>query len=488
MEEWSEERIRHIGRRVVDFVARYLSTVSERRVFTPVPAELVRVFEEAAWPQHGTNADELLDEFIALIAPYPFGNGHPRFWGWVNSPPEVMGVFAELLAATMNPSCAGGNHAAVHVERMVIRWFSEIVGFPGPEAGSGGLLVSGGTMATVSALAIARNVAYGGRARTQGEGAGRGVVYTSEEGHGCIRKAVELLGIGSDHLRSIPCDEHFRIELDRLERALIEDRGRGLTPIAVVASAGMVNTGAIDPLDAIADLCARERVWLHIDGAYGAPAILSNAYREPLAAMARADSIAIDPHKWLYVPVEAGMVLVRDRQAMRDTFSLVPPYLRTDGNAEGVGGPVWFSEYGLQQTRGFRALKVWMAMKTRGLEGYRQAIEGDLARAARLVSQVREHEELELGAPPGLGIVCFRYVPKASKASAESVDEVNRRLVEALQLGGEVFLSSTVLRERFLLRACFVNPLTTDADVDMLVELTVATGRRIAQGRAADGA
>src|SRR5689334_3852972 len=236
-------------------------------------------------PVAAASADDILREFSSTIEPYPFGNGHPRFWGWVNSPPAVMGVFADALAAAMNPSCAGGNHAAIYVEHQVLNWFKQIVGFPSE---SGGLLVSGGSMATLTALAVARHVKAGGDVRALGLRGlpGQLVIYTSEDGHGAVRKSGELLGIGNAGLRIIPIDEHHRMRLDALEAAIVADRATGMRPIAVVASAGTASTGAIDPLAEVAAVCRRHDLWFHIDGAYGAPAILSGRYRDALAPLA----------------------------------------------------------------------------------------------------------------------------------------------------------------------------------------------------------
>jgi len=335
-------------------------------------------------------------------------------------------------------------------------------------------------MATVTALAVARHAATGGAVRTQGlHGTDKPlVVYTSGEGHNCVRKAVELLGIGTEYLRTIPCDAAYRLRVPELERAIDQDRAAGLRPMAVVASAGTVNTGAIDPLAEVAGVCRRDGLWFHIDGAYGAPAILTGRYRDALGPIALADSVAVDPHKWLYVPVEAGLVLVRDAAAMRDAFSAVPPYLRTDGNPSGVGGPPWFSEFGVQQTRGFRALKVWMALKHHSRAGYAEAIARDTALARYLASRVEGADELELAAPQSLSIVCFRYAPPALREDPERADAVNRAVLETLQLGGRTFLTSTTLQGRFVLRACIVNPRASRADLDLLVELVSAAGRR----------
>jgi len=466
-----DDEIRRIGHLVVDLIADHLSGLRDEPVFRPVPAPLIERITSNPVPAEGAPPAEILREFRDTIEPYPFGNGHPRFWGWVNSPPAVMGVFADALAAAMNPSCAGGNHAAIYVERQVIEWFREMLGFP---ASSMGLLVSGGSMATLTALGVARHVKCGLDVRGAGlRGAPQPFrVYQSPEGHSCVRKAVEVLGLGSEAIRVVPVARDYRMDVDALDRAIAEDVAAGMRPIAVVASAGTVNTGAIDPIDAIADVCERHGVWLHVDAAYGGPAILTGEYRAQLTPMARADSVALDPHKWMFVPVEAGFVLIKDGEAMRAAYSLVPPYIRAQGSSSAVMGLPWFSEYGIQQSRGFRALKVWMTMKQFGLAGHRDAVEANITLARYLADRVRESAELELVAS-GLSIVCFRYT------APDTADTVNKRLLEELQLSGEAFLSSTVLGGRFVLRACIVNYQSTPADIDRMLDAVSRIGARI---------
>jgi len=266
-----------------------------------------------------------------------------------------------------------------------------------------------------------------------------------------------------------------------LDAALAADRASHITPIAVVASAGTTNTGTIDDLAEIAGTCRRHQVWLHVDAAYGGPAILTDAYVDRLRALAAADSVALDPHKWLFVPVEAGLVFVRAAEAMRSTFSLVPPYLRTDGSLTGVGGPIWYSEFGFQQTRGFRALKVWMAMKEFGLAGYKAAIEANVALAAYLADCVRAAPDLELTAPPGLSVVCFRVVGQQNEDEG-AIAAVNRAVLDRLQLGGEAFLSGTELRGRFTLRACIVNYRSTPQDIDAMLDAVRRLARESGYG------
>ena len=443
-----EDDIERIGARVVSWIAEDRRTLPERPVFQPYPASLASRIAASEWPEEGESAEAILDEFEVAVGPYPFGNGHPRFYGWVNSPPDAMGVFGDALAAAMNPSCAGGNHAAVHIERAVVRWLAVALGFP---ASAGGLLVSGGSRAGLTALAVARHARSGIDVREEGlYGGPRLRVYRSGEGHGCYQKAVELLGLGRRSLHAVATDASLRMLPAALDAAIEEDRARGERPLAVVASAGTVNTGAIDPLGAIADVCARHGVWLHVDGAYGAPAALTDEYGSELADIARADSVAIDPHKWLYVPVECGLVLVKDASAMRDTFSLVPPYLRTEGGAAGVSAGPWVSEYGFQQTRGFRAHKLWMAPKRRGITGHRAAIARDIQLSRHLAGVLRaRRDEFEVWEPQALSVVCFRCVPGALRGNEVALDALNRRVVEHVQLGGRAFLSSTTLGDRF---------------------------------------
>jgi glutamate/tyrosine decarboxylase-like PLP-dependent enzyme len=472
---WTPEEIQRVGYQVIDLIAEHLSTAADGPVFRPVPKSLADRFLSAPAPTGGMDPDRILAEFRETVLPYPFGNGHPRFWGWVNSPPVVMGILAEALAAAMNPSCAGGNHAAIYVERQVLNWFKEMLGFP---RDSMGLLVSGGSMANLTALAVARHAKAGFDVRRQGLQGGERtlVLYLSEEGHSSLRKAAELMGIGGENVRIVAVDEELRMRADDLNARIAADVAAGCRPFAVAASAGTVNTGAIDPLREIADLCRRYGLWFHVDGAYGAPAILAKQYREELAAIALADSVALDPHKWLSIPIEAGLVLVKDAKAMRDTFSLVPPYLRTDGSLTGVGGLPWFSEYGFQQTRGFRALKVWVALKHLGLDGYARTIEDQIELARYLHSRVAAAPDLEVMAPPGLSIVCFRYALAALRGDAARLDAVNKALLERIQLSGRAFLSSTVLRGAFVLRACIVNYRTQRADLDFLVDLVQEEG------------
>jgi aromatic-L-amino-acid/L-tryptophan decarboxylase len=459
------EELRRLGHRVVDLLVEHLAGDDSARAWKPFPAERARRMLAEPLPEHGEPADAILDRFAAEVMPYPFGNGHPGFWGWVNGPPVEIGVLAELLAAAMNPSVAGGDQAAVYVEHEVLGWLKDLVGYP-REAGA--QLVSGGSAATLTALGVARHRATEGAVRSRGVSEGL-CVYASTEGHSAIGRAVEALGIGSAGLRRLPVDDDFRLRLQPLREAIAGDRAAGRIPMAVAVSAGTVNTGAVDPLAEVASLCEELGVWMHVDGAYGAPAIMDERHRARLAPLARADSVALDPHKWLNVPYAAGAVLVRDADAMRAAFATRPAYLQTDGDEL-----PWLSEYGLEQTRPFRALKVWMAMRALGRSGYAANVARDLDHAELLAALVDEHPELELVAR-GLSIVCLRCKPLGVPDT--ELDDLNRRVLRALQHSGEAFMSSTVLNGRFVLRACIVNPRTTDEHVRRAVELIAASAR-----------
>lgn len=472
---WDAAQIRQVSHQVADLVAGYLTGLPDGPAYQPPPRGLVEAMRAAEWAEQGEPAGAVLADFAAHVAPYPFGNGHPGFAAWVNSPPHPLGVLAEALAAAMDPSVAGGNHAAVHLEHQVIRWFAGLLGWP---AGYSGQLVSGGSAATLTALAAARHraaVQAGADDRRDGLAglAERLVLYAGTESHSCVTKAAEVLGLGSASIRVVPSDPEHRMRPGELERLVLADRDAGKLAVAVVATAGTTNTGAIDPLSEIADVCDRHALWLHVDGAYGAPPVLLlDGFIPARDGLARTDSLAVDAHKWLYAPVDAGLVLIRDGGLARDTFSLVPAYLRTDGDEDGQGGPVWFSEYGLEQTRPFRALKVWMQLRHLGRDGCRRLIAADLATAAELRRAVEEAADFELLAS-GLSVVCFRHRPGGIGAGGMDparLDGHNQAVLKAVQLGGRAFLAGTAVDGVFALRACIVNPGLTSARVPALLD------------------
>jgi len=474
------DEFRRLGYRAVDLLADYFGSLSRKPCRSPVPEEVRQELMHQPLPHAPSDPDALLDYVGSTIFRFPMGNGSPRFFGWINPPSAPIGAIAEMLAAGLNPSVAGGDHAATYVEHAVLSWIREIVGFP---ATSGGILTSGGSVANLIGLAVMRDVKTSGEVRARGIG-GVGptlTVYASTEGHSCIQKAIELLGIGHAHLRRVAVTADWRMDLRALRQQIADDRAAGLMPACVAATAGTVNTGAIDPLSDIADLCEAENIWFHVDAAYGGPAALLPELAELYRGIERADSLAFDPHKWMYVPVECGCALVRDSRAMRDAFSLVPPYLRDEAALP------WFSEFGIQQSRGFRALKLWFALKQIGVDGYRQAIARDIGLARTLQQRLRELPDFELVAAGPLSVTCFRYLPRAFSGNAADGDRLNRRLLELVQSDGEVFLTGTELAGRFVLRACIVNFRTTEQDLEALIETVRMAGERVREQDTASG-
>jgi aromatic-L-amino-acid decarboxylase len=479
--EIDPEEFRRLAYRTVDLVTDYLAGIRGRSVFRPMTVEERRALLEQPLPEDGLAPEAALRRFQESVLPHPMGNGHPRFFGWVNAPPAPIAVLAELLAAAMNPSCAGGDHAAIYLERCAVRWLAELLGYP--VEGGMGLLTSGGSMASLTCLAAARHhavAALGADVRGAGLPRQAGLVlYMSEEGHSCLRKSAELLGLGANAVRTVPVDAAWRLDVAALREAIAGDRAAGRHPFCVSASAGTVNTGAIDPLDAVAGVCAEERLWFHVDGAYGAPGVLDPSAASHYAGMARADSLAIDPHKWLSVPVECGCALVRDGRLLRDTFSLVPLYLQTE-EGKGFGGLPWYSEYGFQQTRGFRALKLWMTLQHLGRRGAAAHVARHNALARRLAGMVEVAPDFELAAPVTLSIVCFRYVPDGWSRDDARLDELNKTIMQEVQTGGEAFLTNAVLRGRFALRACILHYATAEPDLAALLDVIRQAGRRLA--------
>ncbi|HKQ66492.1 MAG TPA: pyridoxal-dependent decarboxylase [Methylomirabilota bacterium] len=475
------EHFRRLAHDAVDLVADYLAALGTGPVFRPMSVEQRSTLIQEALAPSGVRPEALIERFRTAVLPHAMGNGHPRFFGWVNSPPAPIGIVADFLAAALNPSCAGGDHAAIYVERAAVRWLMELIGFPTGD--SMGLLVSGGSAATLVALAAARHRAAredGWNVRAEGLQHARPALclYATADSHSCIQKAAEILGLGAESIRRVASDERHRMDVESLRAAVAADRAAGRRPFCVAASAGTVGTGAIDPLDSIADLCAAERLWLHVDGAYGAVGAALPSLSARYAGLERADSIALDPHKWLSVPVECGAVLVRDGRLLRESFSLVPDYLRTEAD-RGFGGLPWYSEYGIQQTRGFRALKLWMVLQHLGRDGVRELIGRHLALARHLAALVDAAPDLERLAEVELSIVCFRYAPARLRGDERALDALNKRVMEDVQASGAAFLTQTTLGGRFALRACVLHYATADSDVTALVDAVRGTGARL---------
>ena len=482
--ELPPDDFRRLGHRLVDDLADFLESLPSRPVSPgATPTALRKRLGQRPMPEVGASPEALLAEATRLVVEHSVFNGHPRFMGYITSSAAPLGSLADLLASTINPNCGSWSLSpmATLIEEQAVAWIAELLGCP---AGTGGLLVSGGNMANMAGFWAART-AHASRARSEGlAAAGKAtlVAYCSAETHTWIQKAADLSGLGTGSVRWIPVDERERMDVGGLARQIDADRAAGLTPFLVVGTAGTVSTGAVDPLPAIAAICKAQGLWFHVDGAYGAPAVVAEAAPSELLAMSEADSIAVDPHKWLYAPLEAGCALVRDPAALRAAFSYTPAYYHFD-NADAAPPPNYY-EYGPQNSRGFRALKVWLGLQQAGRQGYRAMIGEDIRLARHLFDLVAAHPELE-EVTCNLSITTFRYVPRdprpAGAASTERLNALNSKILDTLQQSGRAYVSNAMLDGRFLLRACIVNFRTTEDDLRQLVEAVVEIGRALAQ-------
>lgn len=465
--------LRALGHRMVDDMLDYQRTLRDRPAWQAVPAEVRERLRTPA-PREGEPAEAVYERFKRDVLPYPPGNAHPRFWGWVIGTGTPLAMLAEMLAAGMNPQLSGLQGAPRLVEEEVIRWLAELMGFP---ATGSGLLLSGGSMANFVALAVARHARAGFDVREEGLRAGPQLtLYASDETHSSVRKAVEVQGLGNQAWRRIPVDGEFRVNLRSLRAAIRADRQSGHRPFCVVGNAGTVNTGAFDDLEALADLCHEEGVWFHVDGAFGALASWHQALAPLTRGMARADSLAFDLHKWGYLPFEAGCVLVRDAGQQRAAFAAAPEYLKATGTGPaGDGFP--FADLGLQLSRGFRALKVWMALRAHGANAIGALVQQNVEQARYLAARVAAEADLELLAPVPLNIVCFRYAPADLPEAARN--RVNGAILRALQERGIAIPSHTELAGRFALRVAITNHRSRLEDFDYLLDHVLRLGREL---------
>jgi glutamate/tyrosine decarboxylase-like PLP-dependent enzyme len=477
-DDW--EAYRAVSHRVLDELLDFLQGVRDRPVWRPVPAGVKRRLGDDA-PRSPRPVEEVWAQVRELILPYPTGNIHPRFFGWVHGTGTVGGMLAEMTAAAMNSNLGGREHAAVYVERQLLDWCKRIFGFP-PSAS--GIVVTGTSMATVIGLAIARNEKAGFDVRARGVAAGGAglVAYTSAEAHVSVRKALELLGLGGDAVRAIPVDAGFRMDVGALRAAVAADRAAGLRPFCVVGTAGTVNTGAVDDLAAIADACAAEGLWFHVDGAFGALAALSPTRAALVAGIERADSLAFDFHKWLHAPYAAGCLLVRNGELHRGTFATHQSYLVAQERGLAGGAP-WFTDYGIDLSRGFAALKVWFTIQEHGLDALGAMVDKNCDQAAYLARLVSSDDRLELKAPVSLNVVCFRYAPADAERAA--LDAINQEIIYALHERGIAAPSSTRVGGDLVVRAAITNHRTLRSDVEALVQAVCASGYGIQRDAAA---
>lgn len=472
--DWNE--FRALAHRMVDDSLDYLRTLHERPAWTAVPAEVHAALADEALPREAQGEAAVYEEFLARVLPYTNGARSGRFFGWVQGNGTPLGMMADMLASGMNAHLAGFNDAPRVVELRVIAWLAELMGFP---KGASGLLMSGGSMANYLGLAVARHARAGYDLRKHGVlGGPRLMVYASTEAHSWAHKGVELLGLGTESLRKVPVDDALRVEVAAMRAMIAADRAAGRRPICIIGTAGTVNSGATDDLDALADLAAAENLWFHVDGAFGALARLSPTLAPIVKGLERADSVALDLHKWVYLPYEVACVLVRDPQLHRDAFALAPSYLRDEGRGVIAGGLV-FADRGPELTRGFKALKVWMSFKAHGVDAFAALIEQNVAQARAFAARIATIPGIEISAPVSLNIVCWRYVAEA--CSDEQCDALNRELLLRIQETGLAVPSGSHIKGRYVIRTCITNHRTRWADLEALASGIAPLARQIEQ-------
>jgi len=482
----SAETFRQVGHRLVDQIADFYASLPDRKIRQPSSLPAVReLIGTGPLPCEGTSIDALFQRTAPLLFDHSLHNGHPRFFGYITASAAPLGALADMLAASVNANIGLWDLAPVasEIETQTIRWLAEFIGYAGGDNGDcGGLMVSGGNMANMLAFLAARRAKARGDIRKQGLGDEdrRMTAYCAAETHTWIQKAADISGLGTASIRWIATDGQQRMDIDALRRQLDHDIDDGCRPFIVVGTAGTVSTAAIDPLQTIHAVAREYGLWFHVDGAYGAPAAVLPEASADLKAVSLADSVALDPHKWLYAPLEAACVLVRDHQSLLNAFSYRPPYFRIDDDSVNSGHD--YFELGLQNSRGFRALKVWLGLRHYGRDGYVERIRNDIARAQELYEAARSHAELE-ACTLNLSIATFRYVPTGLDPAATGVgaylNELNEALVAELQAGGEVYVSNAVIDGTYVLRACVVNFRTTQGDIAATPGIVVRVGREL---------
>lgn len=460
------QALREQARRMLDDMLDHLEHIRTHPVWQPMPAQVRAAFHDAL-PRQPSDLTTAHDIFMHDILPYAVGNAHPGFMGWVHGGGTVVGMLAEMLAGGLNANLGGRDQAPVEVERQILHWVRELFSFP---QSASGLFVTGSSLANLIAVLVARRSVLGVEVRQHGvTHSGKHLVaYASAGVHGCVARALDIAGLGTDALRLIPVNEKYQMDTAALRRAIVADRDDGRTPFLVVGTAGTVDTGAIDPLTELANVTQQEGLWFHVDGAYGALAMLSAQLAPGLAGIEHADSIAFDFHKWGQVPYDAGYILMRDGELHRTTFAAPSAYLHRDNRGMAAGSP-WPCDYGPDLSRGFRALKTWFTLKVYGTDKLGEMIAHTCGLAHYMQQRILQMPQLELLAPVTLNVVCFRY-------RCADADRINADIVIGLQESGAVAPSSTTLDGCFTIRAAIVNHRTQHADIDTLLDATLALG------------
>jgi aromatic-L-amino-acid decarboxylase len=458
------EHFRQLAHQTLDLALDHVRTVRERPVWREVPSEVKQALAEPL-PVDGESLDEVLGDFRKNILPYATGNIHPRFFGWVHGAGQLGGIVAEMLAAALNPNCGGRDHGAIYVERAVVGWARELFGLPKTASG---LITTGTSMANLIGLTVARHWAQRDvRQRGVNREAGRLVAYASAEVHSSVPRAMEILGLGREALRLIPVDADFRVSPEAMRRTIVQDCAAGLKPFAIIGCAGTVNTGAVDDLQALASLAAEEKLWFHVDGAFGGLLMLSEKLKGRLKGIERADSIGFDFHKWAQVTYDAGCILVRQGELHAEAFRMRPAYLEHQPRGLAGGGD-WPCDFGPELSRGFRALKVWFALKEHGTRRLGEIVERNCQQAQWLAQRIGKEPELELAAPVGMNIVCFRV--RADRMSPAEQDRLNEEIVADVQQSGRAATSSSTVAGRRAIRVNITNHRTRTEDLEVLVD------------------
>lgn len=476
--ELNHNDFREIGHKLIDNIADFLDSLPERKLTEgKAPSVIRKELGNEPLPTKGSDPKELMEHTTRLLFENSLYNSHPSFMGYITSSAAPLGILGDLLASTINQNVGAWLLApmATEIELQAVRWMAEMIGYP---TDCGGVIVSGGNMANINGFLVGRREMLPDdfSSKGMGEFAAKARVYASEETHTWLIKAVETAGMGRDSIVWIPTDKNRQMDIKALEKAIADDKKNGKLPLMTIATAGSVSCGVVDPIEKISEISKANNLWMHIDGAYGAFAAMLDDVPDDLHKLHLGDSVAVDPHKWLYAPLEAGCLLVKDAMKQKETFSYHPLYYKFD-NAAGEETES-LVDYSLQNSRGFKALKVWLTIKQVGLDGYKQMLAEDCRLMKLLFKKCKAHDELE---PYNhhLSITTFRYIPKDKQLDLETLNQLNTDILTELQSGGEVFVSNAVLEDNYLLRACVVNFRTSEADIDKLIEVVVRVGREL---------
>ena len=465
------QRHKDLAHQMVDDMFEYISTLRNQKVWTKPPEQTINLLKGSI-PPSGEPLEKIYDEFKQNILPYRKGSIHPMYFSWVEGNGTITGALADMLASTMNSNNAIGDHAAVYVEHQVLNWCKEIVGYP--ESASG-ILVGGGSIANVTGLIVARNTYMNGIIKQEGlkQFNGQLVMYCSTETHNCVFKAAETIGLGSKFLRKIEVNSQFQINLEVLKNTILDDIKNGFIPFCIVGNAGTVNTGAIDDLMDLHEISKSHNMWFHIDGAIGAVVKLVPEYAEKMKGLELADSIAFDLHKWLYINYEAGCILIKNAEANREAFIQKANYLAKHERGL-AAGPESFSNYGLDLSRSFKSLKVWMNIREHGIDKYARLIKQNIAQAFYMESQIRKVPQLEMLTPVSLNIVCYRYNP--GNLSESELNTLNKEILMTMQEQGIAAPSYTIIEDKYAIRLSITNHRTKSIDLDIIINATIDLG------------